>query len=43
MPVSADAIDKALRDALPVSHLEVKDQSNGCGENYAVLIVSEVR
>ncbi|THH10011.1 hypothetical protein EW145_g1613 [Phellinidium pouzarii] len=41
MPTSVDSIEKVLREFIPVSHLEIIDQSSGCGENYAVLIVSE--
>lgn len=36
-------LENAIRSAMPISHLEIYDQSNGCGENYAILIVSEVR
>ena len=42
MPVSLQDLEQALRDALPITHLEIIDQSSGCGESYAVLIVSEV-
>ncbi|KIJ25234.1 hypothetical protein M422DRAFT_216908 [Sphaerobolus stellatus SS14] len=41
MPVSLEALEQALRNALPISHLEIVDQSSGCGESYGVLIVSE--
>ncbi|KAF8525582.1 bola-like protein [Hysterangium stoloniferum] len=41
MPVSLSDLEQALRDAIPISHLEIIDQSSGCGENYAVFIVSE--
>ncbi|KAF8464813.1 bola protein [Gautieria morchelliformis] len=41
MPVSLVDLEQALRNALPISHLEIIDQSSGCGESYAVLIVSE--
>ncbi|OCB89656.1 bola-like protein [Sanghuangporus baumii] len=27
---------------MPITHLEIKDRSNGCGENYEILVVSEV-
>lgn len=40
--ISVDALEAAVRTAIPVAHLEIIDQSNGCGENYAVLVVSEV-
>lgn len=42
MPSSAEAIETTLREAISVSHLEVRDDSSGCGEKFAVLIVSEV-
>jgi hypothetical protein len=42
MPVSLEEVEEVLRKALPVSHLEIHDQSSGCGENYAILVVSEV-
>jgi len=41
MPVSLQELEDTLRNALPVSHLEIQDQSSGCGENYAILVVSE--
>ncbi|KAI0085545.1 bola protein [Irpex rosettiformis] len=34
-------LESAIRTAIPVTHLEIIDQSNGCGENYAILVVSE--
>lgn len=42
MAIDTVALEQAIRNAIPVSNLEIEDQSNGCGENYAVLIVSEV-
>ncbi|KAI9571837.1 bola protein [Boletus coccyginus] len=41
MPVQLKALEQAIRDAFPVSHLQIEDQSSGCGENYFVLLVSE--
>ncbi len=41
--ISTSDLENAVRTAIPVSHLEITDQSNGCGENYAILVVSEVR
>lgn len=41
MPVSAESIEATLRENIPITYLEVLDESNGCGENYAVFIVSE--
>ena len=43
MPISAVDLEAAIRAAMPVIHLEIEDTSNGCGENYAVFVVSEVR
>lgn len=43
MPISAATLESAIRAAMPVTHLEIEDTSNGCGENYAVFVVSEVR
>ncbi|KAF9074500.1 bola protein [Rhodocollybia butyracea] len=34
-------LEAAIRAALPVSHLEIEDQSSGCGESYAIILVSE--
>lgn len=41
--ISTTDLENAIRNAIAVSHLEIIDQSNGCGENYAILVVSEVR
>ncbi|KAB5589687.1 bolA-like protein [Ceratobasidium theobromae] len=41
MPINATALEKSLRDAFGPTHLEITDTSNGCGENYAVVIVSD--
>ncbi|KAI0370921.1 bola-like protein [Pilatotrama ljubarskyi] len=41
MPISAADLEKAIRAAMPVTYLEIEDTSNGCGENYAVFVVSE--
>ncbi|KAF8735327.1 hypothetical protein AX14_002258 [Amanita brunnescens Koide BX004] len=40
--MNAADLETAIRNSIPVSHLEVQDQSSGCGESYAVVIVSEV-
>ena len=42
MPVLADEIEQTLRASIPITHLEIIDQSSGCGESYAVFVVSEV-
>ncbi|KAK1231465.1 hypothetical protein PQX77_005418 [Marasmius sp. AFHP31] len=41
MPVNLQELESAIRGAIPVAHLEIEDQSNGCGENYAIVLVSE--
>ena len=43
MPITIAELEQAIRDAFPVTHLHIEDQSSGCGENYAVLLVSPVR
>jgi stress-induced morphogen len=43
MPVNMKDIETAITNALPVTHLEINDQSDGCGENYSIVVVSEVR
>jgi stress-induced morphogen len=42
MPIAQDKLEDAIRQAIPVSFLEITDTSNGCGENYSVVVVSEV-
>ena len=42
MPVNLADLEAAIRTAFPISHLEIEDQSSGCGENYAIVVVSEV-
>ncbi|KAL5528964.1 hypothetical protein ACEPAG_4938 [Sanghuangporus baumii] len=41
MPVSLETLENNLRKSMPINHLEIKDRSNGCGENYEILVVSE--
>lgn len=43
MPVTVEDLERAIRAAFPVSHLDIEDQSSGCGSSYAILLVSEVR
>lgn len=43
MPITAEAIETTLRNHIPITYLEIEDQSSGCGESYSVFIVSEVR
>lgn len=40
--IATSELESAVRAAIPVQHLEIIDQSSGCGENYAILVVSEV-
>ncbi|OSX56707.1 hypothetical protein POSPLADRAFT_1121741, partial [Postia placenta MAD-698-R-SB12] len=40
MPISRTELEGSIRSAIPITHLEIIDQSNGCGENYAVFVVS---
>ncbi|KAG8829264.1 hypothetical protein FRC17_006857 [Serendipita sp. 399] len=40
MPISQEELETTIRDAWPVDHLEIIDVSSGCGESYAVVIVS---
>lgn len=41
MPIDTIALEKAVKRAIPVTHLEIEDQSSGCGENYSIVLVSE--
>lgn len=43
MAVDTHVLEDIIRGAIPVAHLEIEDQSSGCGENYAIILVSEVR
>jgi len=40
MAIGVDDLENAIRGAIPVTHMEIHDMSNGCGENYAILIAS---
>jgi hypothetical protein len=42
MPIDLADLETAIRNAIPVVHLEIEDQSSGCGQNYAIILVSEV-
>ncbi|KAF5335823.1 hypothetical protein D9611_009652 [Ephemerocybe angulata] len=42
MPIGAASLEAAIKAAIPVEHLEIKDDSDGCGDKYSVLIVSEI-
>ncbi|THU93832.1 bola-like protein [Dendrothele bispora CBS 962.96] len=41
MPVDTKHLENTIRNLLPVTHLEIEDQSKGCGESYAIILVSE--
>ncbi len=42
MTVTLEELEAAIRAAIDVTHIEVVDNSSGCGEKYSVLIVSKV-
>ncbi|KIY45042.1 bola-like protein [Fistulina hepatica ATCC 64428] len=42
MAIDTIQLEAIIRSALPVAHLEIEDQSSGCGESYAIVLVSEV-
>lgn len=42
MPIDIIALEKAIKRAIVVTHLEIKDQSSGCGDSYAIVLVAEV-
>ncbi|KAH9021098.1 bola-like protein [Lactarius deliciosus] len=42
MPVTPDELKAAICAAIQVTHVEVEDNSSGCGENFSVLIISKV-
>nr|GAT46719.1 predicted protein [Mycena chlorophos] len=41
MPIDVANLEAAIRKNLNCIHIEIEDTSNGCGENYAILLVSE--
>ncbi|KAJ7155490.1 bola-like protein [Mycena crocata] len=41
MPIDTANLEAAVRRSLNCTHVEIEDQSNGCGENYAILLVSD--
>ncbi|KAK0200862.1 bola-like protein [Desarmillaria ectypa] len=41
MPVNTTDLENAIRNSIPVTYLDIEDQSSGCGENYAIILVSE--
>ncbi|KAL0951557.1 hypothetical protein HGRIS_008239 [Hohenbuehelia grisea] len=41
MPVHTADLESTIRNAIPVTVLEIEDTSNGCGENYSIILVSE--
>jgi len=42
MPISVKDFESTIRSSLPVEHLEIEDQSSGCGQNYSIVLVSEI-
>jgi stress-induced morphogen len=42
MTVTPEELEAAIRAAIQTTHVEVQDNSGGCGEKYSVLIVSKV-
>ena len=40
--ISVAKLEKAIHSKFVVHHLEVLDTSNGCGESYSILLVSDV-
>ncbi|KAH8101277.1 bola protein [Cristinia sonorae] len=41
MPISQGDLEASIRNVIPITHLEIIDQSSGCGENYAIFVVSD--
>ncbi|KAL9710570.1 hypothetical protein Ac2012v2_006107 [Leucoagaricus gongylophorus] len=39
--ISVAKLEKAIHSKFVVHHLEVLDTSNGCGESYSILLVSD--
>jgi len=42
MTVTLEELEEAIRAKIQATHVEVEDNSGGCGEKYSVLIVSKV-
>jgi len=42
MPVTPEELEAAIRASIQVTHVQVEDNSSGCGDNYTAIIVSEV-
>jgi hypothetical protein len=43
MPIGVKVLEEVIRRTFPVAHLELHDESSGCGERYSIILVSEVR
>ncbi|KAJ7066692.1 bola protein [Mycena amicta] len=41
MPIDVAQLEAAIRKALNCIHIEIHDTSSGCGESYAIVLVSE--
>ncbi|KAJ3329027.1 hypothetical protein HDU76_008799 [Blyttiomyces sp. JEL0837] len=42
MPVHADELESRLKTALEAEHVGVVDTSDGCGNNFEVVVVSKM-
>ena len=42
MAIDVVAFEATIREAIPVTVLEIEDISSGCGESFSVVLVSEV-
>ncbi|KAF7294392.1 hypothetical protein MKEN_00886900 [Mycena kentingensis (nom. inval.)] len=41
MAIGVDQLEAAIRKSINCDHIEIEDTSSGCGENYAILLVSK--
>ncbi|KAJ7634086.1 bola protein [Mycena polygramma] len=41
MPIDTANLEAAIRRSLNCAHIEIEDQSSGCGESYAIVLVSD--
>jgi len=42
MPVTDDQVSKILKEKLSTTHLEVIDESGGCGAKFSIIVVSSL-
>ncbi|KAF9791925.1 bola protein [Thelephora terrestris] len=40
MGILIEDLETAIKNVFPITHLEIEDNSSGCGESYSVFIVS---